>query len=137
MNHITINHVGLAVPNIAEFLQQQSAVAKVFYPGLASASDHPLARQQFSENHFGSIVTFELKGGRSAADAFITQAQEIPFCPSLGEVSTTLSHPETTSHRGLTVQERAALGITGGTIRLSVGIETAEYLLQLLKAGLG
>jgi len=70
---------------------------------------------------------------RAAADAFIAAvARRIPFCPSLGEVSTTLSHPETTSHRGMSAQEREALGITGGTIRLSVGTESVEFIREAL-----
>ena len=63
-------------------------------------------------------------------------ATRIPFCPSLGEVSTTLSHPESTSHRALTVAERAALGIDGGTLRLSVGIESSDYIEESLIEGL-
>ncbi|HND54675.1 MAG TPA: PLP-dependent transferase, partial [Pirellulaceae bacterium] len=85
---------------------------------------------------FGSIVSFRLPGGVAAADRFISSARRIPFCPSLGEVSTTLSHPESTSHRGLTSEARAALGITGGTIRLSVGIESPDYVLDALSEGL-
>jgi len=82
-------------------------------------------------------VTFRLAGERAAADAFIASAAErIPFCPSLGELSTTLSHPETTSHRGMTAQERAALGITGGTIRLSVGTESLEFIRDALDEAL-
>ena len=76
-------------------------VATVCYPGLSSHPQHELARKQFGEL-FGTIVTFRLAGGRAAADAFIAAAKRIPFCPSLGELSTTLSHPETTSHRGMT-----------------------------------
>jgi cystathionine beta-lyase/cystathionine gamma-synthase len=82
-------------------------------------------------------VTFELPGGRAAADAFIARARQIPFSPSLGEVSTTLSHPESTSHRGLTADERVALGISGGTIRLSVGTESEEFVRAALAEGLG
>jgi cystathionine beta-lyase/cystathionine gamma-synthase len=63
-------------------------------------------------------------------------ASQIPFCPSLGELSTTLSHPESTSHRGMTATARAALGITGGTIRLSVGIESSESVLEAVTGGL-
>ncbi len=95
------------------------------YPGLPEHPQHALASKQFGER-FGTIVTFQLAGGRAAADAFIAAAKRIPFCPSLGELSTTLSHPETTSHRGMTAEQRAALGITGGTIRLSVGTESAS-----------
>ena len=82
------------------------------------------------------MLTFTLRGGRGAATDFMAAAQRIPFCPSLGELSTTLSHPESTSHRGLTPAERGALGITGGTIRLSVGIEHAADLLADLEQAL-
>jgi cystathionine beta-lyase/cystathionine gamma-synthase len=63
-------------------------------------------------------------------------SQPHPVCPSLGELSTTLSHPETTSHRGLTAEQRSALGISGGTIRLSVGTETIDFIRKSLAEGL-
>jgi cystathionine beta-lyase/cystathionine gamma-synthase len=122
---------------VATDLQSQAAISRVCYPGLASDPGHDLAVKQFRGGLCGSIVTFELAGGRAAADAFIAAVgEQIPFCPSLGELSTTLSHPETTSHRGLSATERAALGITGGTIRLSVGIESPEFLLTAIHRGL-
>jgi len=120
----------------AEYLQCQSPnVAHVHYPGLANHPQHALARRQFGER-FGTMVSLRLAGGRTAADAFIAAAKQIPFCPSLGELSTTLSHPETTSHRGMTAEQRSALGITGGTIRLSVGTESIEFIREALAAGL-
>jgi cystathionine beta-lyase/cystathionine gamma-synthase len=120
----------------AEFLKSQAPrVAAVHYPGLTNHPHHAVAQRQFG-GLFGTIVTFDLAGGRSAADAFIARANQIPFCPSLGEVSTTLSHPETTSHRGLTTEQRSALGITGGTIRLSVGTESIDFIRDALNEGL-
>jgi cystathionine beta-lyase/cystathionine gamma-synthase len=121
----------------ALFLQSQKLpVAQVDYPGLAEHPQHALAKRQFGEL-FGTIVAFQLAGGRRAADVFITAiGQRIPFCPSLGELSTTLSHPETTSHRGLTADQRTALGITGGTIRLSVGTESSEFIREALAEAL-
>ena len=117
---------------VAEFLScQQPLVESVQYPGLPSHPDHELANQQFGDQ-FGSMVTFNLGGGQAAADAFIEAAQEIPFCPSLGELSTTLSHPVSTSHRKLNDVERDKVGITSGTIRLSIGIESADYVLKSL-----
>jgi cystathionine beta-lyase/cystathionine gamma-synthase len=97
--------------------------------------DHELARRQFG-NRYGTIVTFTLEGGLDAARSFMTASNRIPFCPSLGELSTTLSHPESTSHRGLTTQARQSLGITGGTIRLSLGIESAATIIDAIDQGL-
>lgn len=119
----------------AEYLQEQPQVEQVDYPGIVSHVDHQLAARQFLGG-FGTIVTFHLAGGRAAADAFIAAARNIPFCPSLGEASTTLSHPETTSHRGMSEAGRRALGIHGGTIRLSIGTESREHVLAALAEGL-
>jgi cystathionine beta-lyase/cystathionine gamma-synthase len=120
---------------VAKWLSDQPCVERVDYPGLSSHPQHELAQSQFGER-YGSVVTFHLRGERAAADAFIARSKDIPFCPSLGEVTTTLSHPETTSHRGLTPEGRAALGITGGTIRLSVGIEPVEEILSAISDAL-
>ena len=119
----------------AEFLSRQPAVGRVDYPGLPRHPHHALAARQCG-GRFGSIVTFHLTAGRAAATAFIRASRRIPFCPSLGEVSTTLSHPESTSHRGLSPDQRAALGITGGTIRLSLGVESSGFICDALAEGL-
>lgn len=120
---------------VAEFLQSQRHVIRVLYPGLAAHPQHRLAAKQCG-NLFGSMLAFELAGGREAATKFIHAAREIPFCPSLGELNTTLSHPESTSHRALVPAEREALGIGGGLIRLSVGIESPETIEAALAQGL-
>jgi cystathionine beta-lyase/cystathionine gamma-synthase len=120
---------------LAQMLELQPEVARVHYPGLPDHPDHALARQQF-RGQFGSLVTFDLDGGLTAADTFIRNVPDIPFCPSLGELSTTLSHPASTSHRALTEQDRQIVGIDGGTIRLSVGIESLEHLEAALTTGL-
>jgi cystathionine beta-lyase/cystathionine gamma-synthase len=118
----------------AQFIQRQPQTEAVYYPGLPEHPDHALAQRQFG-GRFGSMVTFTLRGGTRAAEQFIAAAKSIPFCPSLGDLSTTLSHPESTSHRGLTDEGRAALGIFGGTIRLSVGIESAQAIEAALAEG--
>jgi cystathionine beta-lyase/cystathionine gamma-synthase len=120
---------------VAQFLAKAKQVRAVYYPGLPEHPDHELARRQFGDR-FGTIVTFTLAGGREAARLFMTASDRIPFCPSLGELGTTLSHPESTSHRGLTTQAREALGITGGTIRLSLGIESGSSILDAIGQGL-
>jgi cystathionine beta-lyase/cystathionine gamma-synthase len=127
-----------AVANAAEvarLLADSATVETIYYPGLSNHPDHDLASQQFG-GQYGSIVTFTLQGGGPAADAFIASAHDIPFCPSLGELSTTLSHPASTSHRGISPQVRAQLGISEGTIRLSVGIESSEAILEAVREGL-
>jgi cystathionine beta-lyase/cystathionine gamma-synthase len=119
----------------AEYLSARPEVASVAYPGLASHPDHKIAREQFP-GLFGSMVSFHLAGGRAAAETFIRVARNIAFCPSLGDVATTLSHPQSTSHRSLTQEQQQALGIDGGVIRLSVGIESREHVLESLAEGL-
>jgi cystathionine beta-lyase/cystathionine gamma-synthase len=119
----------------AEYLSGRTEIETVHYPGLRQHPDHKLASKQLG-GQFGTIVTFTLRGGLSAASSFITAAKRIPFCPSLGDLSTTLSHPESTSHRGMSPGERQALGIGGGTIRLSVGIESSAAILEALDEGL-
>ena len=120
---------------VASSLVGAPGVENVYYPGLKDHPDHELARRQFGER-FGSMVSFTLTGGTAAATAFIKAAEKIPFCPSLGELSTTLSHPESTSHRSLSAEERAAVGISGGTIRLSVGIESEGAVVAAVRQGL-
>lgn len=120
---------------VAQHLSSDKRVERVIYPGLTDHPEHALAKQQFAGLH-GSMVTFSLPGGREAVDRFITAAKEIPLSPSLGDLSTTLSHPATSSHRGMTSEERMALGIDDGMIRLSVGIESPEGIQASLEAGL-
>ena len=69
------------------------------------------------------MVSFELTGGRAAADAFVQAADGLAFAPTLGDVGTTLTHPATSSHRALTPEARLALGISEGFFRVSVGLE--------------
>lgn len=133
--HLRVERASQNAQQAAELLASHAKVERVDYPGLPSHADHQLATRQFG-GRFGSVVTFHLAGGRAAAEAFIQAAQRIAFCPSLGEVSTTLSHPESTSHRGLTPHDRQALGISGGTIRLSLGVESYQYVRDALSEGL-
>jgi cystathionine gamma-synthase len=120
---------------LADFLAAQPAVRRVFYPGRADHPDHAVARRLFGDR-FGSMVTFELAGGRDTVNRFMQALTSIPFAPTLGDVSTIISHPAVTSHRGLTADAREALGITEGTIRVSVGVETFSLLEEEFRAAL-
>jgi cystathionine beta-lyase/cystathionine gamma-synthase len=119
----------------ARHLREHAKVERVEYPGLPDHADHALAVRQF-DGRYGNMVTFTLRGGLPAAERFITAADAIAFCPSLGDLSTTLSHPASTSHRSLSRETREALGISEATIRLSVGIESADAVLAGLEQGL-
>jgi cystathionine gamma-synthase len=120
---------------LADFLARQPAVRRVFYPGRMDHPDHAVARRLFGEQ-FGNMVTFELAGGRETVNRFMQALQSIPFAPTLGDVSTMISHPAVTSHRGLTAAARDALGIGEGTIRVSVGVEAFSLLEDEFRAAL-
>jgi cystathionine beta-lyase/cystathionine gamma-synthase len=120
---------------LADWLASRPGIARVVYPGLPDHPDHTLAQEQF-HGCFGNMLCFELKGGRAAVNRFLKLAPEIPFSPSLGNVSTTLSHPATTSHRYVSPAERKRQGITDGLIRLSVGIEALDRLQEVFTRGL-
>jgi cystathionine gamma-synthase len=120
---------------LADFLARQPAVRRVFYPGRVDHPDHAVARRLFGEQ-FGNMVTFELAGGRETVNRFMQALQSIPFAPTLGDVSTMISHPAVTSHRGLTAAARDALGIREGTIRVSVGVEAFPLLEDEFRAAL-
>jgi cystathionine gamma-synthase len=121
---------------LAEWMAQQAGVVRVVYPGLPDHPDHALARQLFG-GRFGNMLCFELAGGREAVNAFLRQAQGIPFSPSLGHTFTTVSHPATTSHRYVSPAERRRQGISDGLLRLSVGFEPFQQIQDAVRRGLG
>ncbi len=116
---------------LADHLASLSEVEMVLYPGRSDHPDHELASRVLGSN-FGNMVSFRINGGRAAANALIEAAPNIPFAPTLGDVATTLSHPASSSHRGLTEQERSAIGITEGFFRVSVGIEDVGIICDEL-----
>jgi len=120
---------------VADYLNEHEAVERVVYPGLESHDDFQLAQRQFIQGS-GHVVTFQVTGGRVAADQVVA-SPAIAFCPSLGDVTTTLSHPLSTSHRGLSLEQQQQLGINDATIRLSVGIEETDSILERLQIALG
>ena len=120
---------------LAELFAAHPAVQRVFYPGRADHPDHAVARRLFGDQ-CGSIVTFELRGGRDAVNRFMRALDSIPFAPTLGDVATIISHPAVTSHRGLTADAREALGIREGTVRVSVGVEDLSLLVEEFRGAL-
>jgi len=119
---------------LAQWLETQPAVERVYYPGLPSHPQHELAKRQ--QSGFGGIVSFELRGGRQAAWRLIDATQLISITANLGDAKTTITHPSTTTHGRLTPQERERAGIGEGLIRISAGLEEAADLQADLERGL-
>jgi cystathionine beta-lyase/cystathionine gamma-synthase len=113
---------------LARTLEEHPAVARVNYPGLPSNSGHERATKLF--DGFGGMLSFELAGGAEVAKRF-QEAVTVPIvAPSLGGVETLITLPATTSHAGLTPAERLEVGVADGLIRVSVGIEGTEDLIE-------
>ena len=120
---------------IVERLAGHSAVARVYYPGLASHPGHALAASQ--QKGFGAMLSLELHGGEAAARAFVEGLRWFTLAESLGGVESLIAHPATMTHAAMTPEARAKAGISDGLLRLSVGIEAAEDLLADIAAALG
>ena len=117
---------------VADFLAKHKKVKKVFYPGLAGHSQdeiaqHDLAKRQMSG--FGSMITFET-GSLKNANRMLKKLRVCSLGESLGGVETLISHPATMTHAALGVKGRAAIGITDGLVRISVGVEDVEDILS-------
>jgi O-acetylhomoserine (thiol)-lyase len=114
---------------VAQFLESHPAVKWVNYPGLASHSTHKLAKK-YLEHGFGAILGFGIKGGLQAGIKFINSIHLLSHLANLGDAKTLVIHPASTTHQQLSRQEQEATGVTEDFIRLSVGIETIEDILE-------
>ncbi len=119
---------------VAAKLDAHPAVRRVYWPGLPQHAGHSLAARQ--QSAFGAIVSFELAGGEPSVRRFVEGLRCFSLAESLGGVESLVAHPETMTHAGMDPAARAAAGITPGLLRLSVGIEAAEDLLEDLNAAL-
>lgn len=118
---------------VAEWLNRQPKVQKVFYPGLPDHPQYKLAKSQMSG--FGSMISFEL-GSLAAANRFLKRVRICSLAESLGGVETLISHPASMTHAAIGAEGRRALGITDGLVRISVGIEDVEDILADLEQAL-
>jgi len=119
---------------LAEWLQAQPAVQRVFYAGLPSHPGYALAKTQ--QRGFGGVVSFELAGGREAAWKLIDATRLCSITANLGDTRTTITHPATTTHGRVTPEARAAAGITEGLVRVAVGLEDFDDITADLARGL-
>jgi len=114
--------------SLAEFLEGRGAVRVVHYPGLKSFPQHALARKQMSG--FGAMLSFELKGGYRAGKRFVESVDVATLAVSLGGAETLVQHPASMTHGPLTDEERRVSGISDGLVRVSVGLEDSEDLIE-------
>jgi cystathionine gamma-synthase len=119
---------------IAKHLHNHALIEKVYFPGLPSHPGHELARRQ--QRGFGAMLSFELSGGEAAVRAFVHGLRYFSLAESLGGVESLVAHPATMTHASRDAAARARAGIGDGLLRLSVGIEALEDLLEDLDAGL-
>jgi cystathionine gamma-synthase len=132
--HARLDHHGRNSQALAQWLQQQPNVKKVYYPGLPSHPGHEVARRQ--QKGYGAIVTLELEGGHDAVREFVCDLQCFSLAESLGGVESLVAHPATMTHAAMDPVARQKAGLADGLIRLSVGIEALEDLQRDLAAGL-
>ncbi len=119
---------------IAEALQGDAKLARVLYPGLPGHPQHGVAAAQMGG--FGTVLSLDLAGGRDAAFRFLNALQVIVISNNLGDARSIVTHPATTTHQRLAPERRAALGITEGLVRLSVGLEDTDDLIADLRQAL-
>lgn len=119
---------------VAEFLENHPQVNKVKYPFLKSHPQHAIAQKQMKLG--GNIVAFEIKGGIEAGRAFLDKIKLCSLSPNLGDTRTIVTHPASTTHSKLSVEERLAVSITDGLVRVSVGLETVADVIADLEQAL-
>ena len=132
--HVRLDAHGRNALGLAQWLQTQPIVKKVYYPGLPTHPGHDVARRQ--QSGFGAIVTLEIAGGHDGVRAFVEGLQCFSLAESLGGVESLVAHPATMTHAAMDPAARHQAGLCDGLLRLSVGIEALEDLQADLAAGL-
>lgn len=119
---------------VAEFLERYPVVERVYYPGLESFPQYELAKKQMSLP--GAMISFEIKGGIEEGKKVMNSMKLVNIAVSLGDTETLIQHPASMTHSPYSKEEREACGISDGLIRLSVGLETPEDIIEDLKQAL-
>ncbi len=132
--HLRLPAMCRSAAAIADFLAERSEIGRVLYPFRADHPQQALAKSQMAAG--GSLVTFDVKGGKEAAFRFMNALRLVDISNNLGDAKSMTTHPATTTHMRVGAEERARLGITDGTIRLSVGLEDVADLIDDLSEAL-
>jgi len=131
---VRTNHQAASALHLAEELQRHPAIAAVHHPGLSSHPQHDLAKRQMRQ--FGTVFAIDLAGGITAVEHLLSHVTLVRVATSLGGPETLVCHPRTTTHASLTDDEASQQGVSGGLLRLSVGLEDRSDLLADLLAAL-
>ncbi|MFQ5905328.1 MAG: trans-sulfuration enzyme family protein [bacterium] len=131
---IRMERHALNAQRIAEFLKDHPKISRINYPGLPTDPYHEVAKRQMSG--MGGMLAFEMKGGVAAGRNLVDNVKLCTLAVSLGECDTLIEHPASMTHSTLSEEARRAVGITEGLVRLSVGIEDVEDLIEDLKQAL-
>lgn len=130
---LRVRQQNLNAMSIATYLKTDQRIGKVYYPGLTDHPDHQIAKAQMPGG-FGGMLSFEVNGN---ADAFMDKLRLIRRAISLGGVESTITSPSKTSHVKMSAEDRASIGVTHNLVRLSVGIEETDDLLDDIRQALG
>jgi O-succinylhomoserine sulfhydrylase len=131
---IRVRHHCQSAQKVAEFLERQQNIKKVLFPGLKSHPQYGLAQTQM--NGPGTVICFELKGGMAHTFRFMNAMQMIDISNNLGDSKSLLTHPASTTHQRLTPEGRMEVGISDSLVRLSVGLEAVEDIIEDLDQAL-
>ncbi len=131
---LRVDRMGASALEVARFLESHPKVRRVVHPFLDSHPQHELAKRQMLGG--GTVVTFEIDGGKAEAFALMNALQVVDISNNLGDSKSLVTHPATTTHRRLTAEARQAVGITDGVLRLSVGLEDVRDLVDDLNRAL-
>jgi cystathionine beta-lyase/cystathionine gamma-synthase len=132
---VRFRHQSASALRVARFLVEHPAVGRVNHPGLPSHPQHDRARRLLPAGT-GGMLSFEMRGGRDAAERLLSGVRVPINAPSLGGTESLVTRPAATSHAGLTAEERSAAGIGDGLVRMSVGLEDPEDLIEDLRQAL-
>jgi O-succinylhomoserine sulfhydrylase len=132
--HLRVNHMSNTAQKIAKKLEKNAAVSFVKYPFLESHPNYKIAKKQMFGG--GGIVTFEIKGGLEAGRNFLNKLQLFSLTPNLGDAKSIATHPASTTHSKLKPEERLAVGITDGLVRLSIGLEHIDDIWEDIQQAL-
>ncbi|MDO6445043.1 cystathionine gamma-synthase [Colwellia sp. 1_MG-2023] len=119
---------------VAKFLKEHAAVKAVYYPGFSDHPGHEIAKRQ--QNDFGAMMSFEVQGGEEAVKKLFANLTLFTLAQSLGGVESLISHPSTMTHAGMEIAAQIEAGITQSLVRISVGIEDSDDIIEDLAAGL-